>query len=83
MNPILSMLNGGKGGMNILMQAVGAAMRGETPEAFLQNLARTNPQLRGLDLNNLESTARSLADSKGVDMNQLTESVKSTINKLV
>jgi len=83
MNPILSFLNGGKGATNILMQAVGAAMRGETPEAFLQNLARTNPQLRGLDLNNLESTARSLADSKGVDIGQLTESVKSTINKLV
>lgn len=28
---------------NILMQAIGAAMRGESPQAFLQNLAQTHP----------------------------------------
>ena len=81
MNPILSMLTGGNG--NIMMQAVGAAMRGESPEAFMKNLAKTNPQLKGLNLDNLEGTARSLANQKGVDMGQLTESVKGQINKLI
>lgn len=28
---------------NILMQAIGAAMRGESPQAFLQNLAQNHP----------------------------------------
>ena len=84
MNPILSMLTGGNNGfMQIMMKAVGAAMRNESPESFMQDLARTNPQLKGLDLNDLEGTANKLAQQKGVDMGQLTESVKSTINKLV
>ena len=84
MNPLLSILTGGGGGATqILMQAVGAAMRGESPEAFMRNLAQTNPQLKGLDLTNLEGTARSLAQQKGVDMGQITESVKGQINKLI
>ena len=81
MNPILSMLTGGN--TNIMMQAVGAAMRGESPEAFMKRLAQSNPQLKGLNLDNLEGTARSLANQKGVDMGQLTESVKGQINKLI
>lgn len=84
MNPLLSMLNGGSGGyMQIMMKAVGAAMRGESPEDFMQNLAKTNPQLRGLDLNNLEGTANDLANKKGVDINQLTNNVRKTINGII
>ena len=83
MNPLLSMLNGGNGYMPMLMKAVGAAMRGETPESFMADLAKTTPQLKGLDLTDLEGTARSLAQQKGADIGQLTESVKASINKLV
>jgi len=84
MNPLLSMLSSGNGGfMQVMMKAVGAAMRGESPESFMGDLAKTNPQLRGLDLNDLEGAARSLAQQKGADIGQLTESVKATINKLV
>ena len=84
MNPLLSALSGGGNGvMSILMQAVGAAMRGESPEVFMQNLARTNPQLRGLDLNNLEQTAQNLAQQKGVDEKALTEKVKQTVGGLM
>lgn len=84
MNPLFNVLSGGGGGyVQVLMQAVGAAMRGESPEAFMQKLAQTNPQLNGLDLNNLEGTARSLAQQKGADINQVAESVKNSINKLV
>ena len=64
-------------------QAVGAAMRGESPEAFMKTLAQTNPQLKGLDLNNLEGAARSLANQKGADINQVAESVKNSINKFI
>ena len=85
MNPLLTMLSGGgsNGYMQILMKAVGAAMRGESPESFMTDLAKTNPQLRGLDMTNLEATAQDLANKKGVDLNALAESVKSSVNKLV
>ena len=80
MNPLFSALMGNN---NIMMQAVGAAIRGESPEAFLQNLAKTNPQLRGLDLNNLEQTATSLAKQRGADIDKLTEDVKKTVSGMM
>lgn len=76
MNPLFQALMGQN---NIMMQAIGAAMRGESPQAFLQNLAKTNPQLQGLDLNNLEQTAHDLARQKGVDETALTEQVKKSV----
>ena len=85
MNPLFSVLSGGNNGgyMQVMMQAVGAAMRGESPENFMSNLAKNNPKLKGLDLTDLEGTAKNLANQKGVDINQVAESVKSSLNKLV
>lgn len=64
MNSILGM-----GNNNMMMQALGAMMRGESPRQFLQNLAQTNPALQGMDFTNLEQTAQQICNSKGVDMN--------------
>lgn len=64
----------------IVMSAVGAMMRGENPNDFIKNLANTNPKLQGLDLDNLEETAKSLCDQKGIDMNQLAEQIKGFAN---
>ena len=84
MNPLLSMLTGNGGGcMPLIMKAVGAAMRGETPEAFMRQLAQTSPQLKGLDLSDLEGTARSLAQQKGADIGQLTNEAKAAIGKFM
>lgn len=85
MNPLFSILSGGNNGgyMQVMMQAVGAAMRGESPENFMSNLAKNNPKLRGLDLTDLEGTAKNLANQKGVDINQVAENVKGQINKLI
>ena len=83
MNPILSLLGGGGGMSSIMMQALGAAMRGETPESFLQTLAQTNPQLKGIDFGNLEGTARQIAAQQGKDINALAGDVKSMVNKLM
>lgn len=77
MNPLM-MLTGNNN--NIMMQAFGAMMRGESPQAFLKNLANTNPQLQGLDLDNLEGTAKSLCDKNGIDMNQLADKIKEFAN---
>ena len=54
-------------------------MRGESPQAFMQNLAKSNPQLQGLDLNNLNQTAEQLYAQNGQDIN----AVKSKINQFI
>ena len=64
----------------MMMQAMGAMMRGESPRAFLQNLAQTNPQLQGLDFNNLESTAKALCEKNNVNMEQLAAQIKEFAN---
>ena len=72
MNPLM-MLTGNN---NMMMQALGAMMRGESPQQFLKNLANTNPQLQGLNLDDLEGTAKALCDKNGVNMNQLADKIK-------
>ncbi len=53
---------------NILMQAFGAAMRGESPQQFLQNLAQTHPQLKQYDFSNIQQTAQQVCQQNGVNM---------------
>ena len=76
---MLSLLQGSQSQNNIMMQAVGAMMRGESPQTFLQNMAKTNPQLQGLDLNNLNGTAEQLCKQNGINI----EDAKSRINQFV
>ena len=68
------------GGNSMMMKAFGAMMRGENPQTFLKNLASTNPQLQGLDLDNLESTAKALCEKNNVDMNQLADQIRGFAN---
>ena len=73
---ILSMLGGNK----YVMQAFGAMMRGEDPQTFLKNLANSTPQLQGLDLDNLEGTAKALCDQNGINMNELAGKIQEFAN---
>lgn len=83
-NPILQMLSGSQNPQtNIMMQAVGAMMRGETPQSFLQNLAKTRPELQGLDLNNLDQTAEKLYREKGQDINAAKSSIMDKVNSFM
>ena len=54
-------------------------MRGESPQTFMQNLAKSHPELQGLDLNNLDKTAEDLCAKSGQDVNK----VKSQINSFI
>ena len=63
-----------------VMSAVGAMMRGENPNDFIKNLANTNPKLQGLDLDNLEVTARELCNKNGIDMNELAGKIQGFAN---
>ena len=71
MNPLMMF-----GNNNMMMQAFGAMMRGESPGDFLKKVANTNPQLQGLNLDDLEGTAKALCEKNNVDMNQLAEKIK-------
>ena len=83
-NPILQMLGGSQNPQsNIMMQAVGAMMRGESPQSFLQNLAKTNPQLQGLDLNNPSQAAEQLYKDKGQDIGAAKPSIMDKINSFM
>ena len=80
-NSLMNILGGLGGGNNIMLQAFGAMMRGESPQMFLQNLARNNPQLQGLDLTNINATAEKVCRDHGVDPNKLTEQIKQSLPK--
>ena len=64
----------------MMMQAMGAMMRGESPSTFLKNLANSNPQLQGLDLDNLEGTAKALCEKNNVNMNELADKIRGFAN---
>lgn len=66
-----SLMNG-----NFMLQALGAMMRGDSPQAFLTSIAKNNPALQGLDFSDLKTTAQNLCNQKGVDMGQMTEKIK-------
>ena len=77
MNPLM-MLTGNNS--NIMMQALGSMMRGESPKDFLKNLANTNPQLQGLNLDDLEGTAKALCEKNNVDMDELSNKIREFAN---
>ena len=82
-NPILQMLGGSQTPNNIMMQAVGAMMRGESPQSFLQNLAKSNPQLQGMDLSNPSQAAEKLYKDKGQDISVAKSSIMDRINSFI
>ena len=81
MSGIFNMLSGASqpNGMSIMMQAIGAAMRGESPQAFIRNLANTHPALRGIDTNDLYGSAEKLAKERGADINVLSKQIDSAV----
>ena len=79
-NILMNLLGGNNGGNEIMMQAFGAMMRGESPRTFLQNLAGTTPALKGVNLNDLEGTAKALCEKNNVNMNELASKIQEFAN---
>lgn len=75
MNPLMNL-----GNNNMMMQAMGAMMRGENPRTFIKNLANSNPQLQGLNLDDLQGTAKALCEKNNIDMNQLSAKISEFAN---
>lgn len=69
------------GNGNIFTQAVGAMMRGESPQDFMRQLANSNPALRGINLNDLNGEAQRICQEHGVDAGKLTAEIKEKIGK--
>ena len=67
------------GNGSIMMRAVGAMMRGESPQDFLRALANTRPELRGIDLNDINGSAERLCRERGVDAEKLAEQIKQNL----
>ena len=86
MNSLLSMLGGSSGGVNgmaIMMQAIGAAMRGESPQKFMKNLANSHPQLKKMNLDDLMGSAQQLAQQNGEDIDALSKNLDGVIGPVI
>lgn len=81
MNPLFNLVTSFNKG-NVLMQAINAAMRGESPEAFMKTLSKSDPRFRNLDMDNLEKTANDLCARSGVDPEALKSQVRSYMNTI-
>ena len=82
-NPLMSIFGGGGNGLGgIAMKAVGAFMRGESPQDFMKSLANSNPALGGIDLSDLNGEALRICKERGIDPNKLTEQIKATISNM-
>lgn len=76
------MLGGGGGNVfgQIMMQAIGSFMRGESPQTFLKSISG-RPEMQGVNLNDLEGSARKIAQEKGVDFNAVMEQAQGIISQ--
>jgi len=89
-NPLLGLLTGLGGppapagnGMSIMMQAVGAAMRGESAQDFMARLANERPELKSVNLNNLSGEADRLCREKGLDKDQLVQKIDGVVEPMI
>ena len=67
----------------ILMQAIGAAMRGENPQTFMKRLANQHPQLRKMNLDDLQGAAQQLCQQSGVDPYELSRQLDEVIEPVI
>ena len=83
-NPLFNFLTGMSGGStNLLLQAVGAAMRGESAQDFMTRLANERPELRQINLGDLQSSAQQLCRQKGIDPNDLAQKIDGVIDPVI
>jgi hypothetical protein len=65
------------------MQAVGAAMRGESPQAFMKRLANQHPQLKKMNLDDLCGSAQQLCQEKGLNAEDVAKNIDGVINQMI
>lgn len=80
-NPLMSLFGGSD--TSILLQAVGAAMRGESAQDFMSRLAQERPELRQVNLADLQGSAQKLCAQKGIDANELASKIDGVIGPVI
>ena len=85
MNSLLSMFgnNNNASGMSILLQAIGAAMRGESPQAFMKRLANSHPQLKRMNLDDLYGSAQQLCNERGINPDDVAKNIDSVVEPMI
>lgn len=83
MNPLLNMYSGNTSGMPVLMQAIGAALRGESPQAFMKRLANSHPQLKKMNLDDLYGSAQQLCQEKGINADDIAKKIDSVVDPMI
>lgn len=83
MNPIMNLFGNQQAGTTILMQAIGAALRGESPQKFMKNLANTHPQLKRMNLDDLYGTAQQLCQERGMNADDLAKNIDNVIDPMI
>ena len=68
---------------NLLWMAIGAALRHESPQSFMENLAQTHPLLKQYDLSNLPQTAAQICQQNGVDMQSVIQQIDSVTSSFM
>lgn len=81
-NPLMGFLSG-MGGTNILLQAVGAAMRGESAQDFMARLANERPELKQINLADLQGSAQALCQQKGIDPSDLAKKIDGVVDPVI
>ena len=82
MSSLFELLGGGSW-ISILMQAVGCAMRGESPQKFMKNLANSHPQLKKMNLDDLMGSAEQLAHEKGYNIDDVKTELDQRIGQYI
>lgn len=76
-NPLMSLI--GNQNNSVMLQAFSAMASGQSPQAFLTNLAKSNPQLQGIDFSNLEQVGIQLCKDKNVNVDEALTQAKGLI----
>lgn len=81
---IIATITGNQKVRAMVMKALGACMRGESPTTFLKNVAMTEPVFQGYNFDDIDATAEQICKEKNADINTMkagiTDFAKSYIN---
>lgn len=77
MNTILNGLMGNMMNNNPVGKVIGAMMSGKDLNSTIIEVAQSNPNLAGLNINNLQQTAQQMCNAQGIDMNTAIQNIKS------
>ena len=77
---LLKIVSDNKG---LILSAVGAFMRGESPQSWIKKLATTHPALKELNLDDLDGTAAKLCKDNNINQTELTGEITEFANSYI